>query len=157
MAKDPIAHIKSMKDVVDLHFSTKPSESKDKSAAVNERTNSSTNSDDSYDIQGPKSWICPASQEPVLETSKGSKFIYIVPCGHVFAESAYKELKFTQCFVCDTPVDALNGVVTLNPTSEQDVESSEERYKRLTEAGVTHSLIPVKKAGKKSKRTKTKA
>lgn len=157
-AKDPIAHIKSLKDVVEIHFSSESKNAKD----TNSNTNSShkplpTPQDDSnkntHKEGGPESWICPASQEPILEASKGSKFIYLVPCGHVFAESAYKVLNFTQCFVCDaSPLDKENGVVVLNPANERDVKAAEDRYKRLGELKLTHSLVPVKKPSKKSKK-----
>lgn len=148
--KDPIPHIASLKDVVEIHFSTvddTKSPADDKTKKNNKKS-------------VPETWVCPASQEPVLEASKGSKFIYIVPCGHVFAESAYNELKFTKCFTCDGPVDGEKGVVALNPMSPRDVEESEERYQKLKDQGLTHSLAPIKKAKKSSskgdKKTKRK-
>ena len=39
-------------------------------------------------------WVCPVTGR---EMDDGAKFVYLVPCGHVFSESALKNVKETQC------------------------------------------------------------
>lgn len=39
-------------------------------------------------------WVCPVTGR---EMDEGAKFVYLVPCGHVFSESALKNVQDTQC------------------------------------------------------------
>lgn len=120
--KDPIPHIKSLKDIVEVHFSTEE--------------NSST-------------WICPITQKEILPEIKGSRFLYVVPCGHVFSEKGLKELDFEQCYVCDTPVDKLIGRVVINPA---DKTEADERLNLLREKGLSHNMTPTKTKKRKKEK-----
>lgn len=138
--KNPAEHIHSLRDIVDIHF---------------------TSSEKSSASFIPDTWICPASGKSILKEAASTKIIYLIPCGHVFAEDAYKTLKFEKCFVCDEEFDKKYGVVMLNPSTQKDIEKLEDRYKTLTEElELSHSLKPLhnssksKKRSKKSKKTK---
>lgn len=108
-----VPHIKSLKkDVVELIFSK--------------------------DDKG--TWICPLTQKDIIKETKGSKFVYMAACGHVFSERGYKELDFTSCYLCDKEVDKEVGVVIINPTSSIDIAAAEKRMEKLKDRGLTHSM-----------------
>lgn len=98
-------------------------------------------------------WICPLTQKEILQENKGSKFVYLAGCGHVFSEKGYKELDFTSCYLCDKEIDKEAGIVIINPTSEADAEQLEKRMSELKERGLSHSLASA--SGKKRKHDKT--
>lgn len=69
--------VKGLKDVVELKFEIDPeSESKKETESTGER------------------WICPVTTK---QLGPNVKSVYIVPCGHVFAEEAIREMKADQC------------------------------------------------------------
>jgi hypothetical protein len=68
-AADVVRHIKTIKDVVELKVKK--------------------NDDDK--VGG---WVCPITGR---EMNGGAKFVYLVPCGHVFSESALKNVQETVC------------------------------------------------------------
>lgn len=151
----------SLKDVVDVHFSTASTPPPD--LPEDEKDNKEK-------IPGgdvPATWICPASQKPVLQESAGAKFVCLVPCGHVLADSALRELRGdttttdnnaeTSCFVCGAAVDPALGVVTLNPAAAADVAAAEARRATLAARGLTHSLKPLKKSKSKKKESKKRS
>ncbi|VVT44914.1 uncharacterized protein SAPINGB_P000576 [Magnusiomyces paraingens] len=115
--------ITSLKDVVELHMGK------------------STN---------PNDWICPATQKRVVAEASGTRFVAIIPCGHVFAESAVQELGLEKCLVCDGPVDKQVGLVVLNDGSEENAA----RVALLEARGLAHNLKPLKKEKKKKKTMK---
>jgi Rtf2 RING-finger len=43
---------------------------------------------------GVGGWVCPVTGR---EMDDGAKFVYLVPCGHVFSENALKNVQQTQC------------------------------------------------------------
>ena len=48
----------------------------------------------------PTGWVCPITNKPL---GPGVKAVYLVPCGHAFAETALKELSVEACLqVCHT-------------------------------------------------------
>lgn len=119
--KEPVRHIKSMKDFVELQITT--------------------------DERNDDKWVCPISKK------ESGKFVYIVECGHVFSESAMKNIDdLTNCMVCDTCFDQSN-VITINPADEADMERLKSRINSLKENELTHSLKKAssKKASKKRK------
>jgi len=72
-AADIVRHIKAMGDVVKLKVKKNPDDR----------------------VGG---WVCPVTGR---EMDEGGKFVYLVPCGHVFSESALKNVKETVCLeVC---------------------------------------------------------
>lgn len=119
--KEPVRHIKSMKDFVELKICT--------------------------DEGNDDKWICPISKK------ESGKFVYIVECGHVFSESAMKNIDdLTNCVVCETSFEQSN-VITINPVDQADIERLESRMNGLKERGASHSLkkMASKKASKKRK------
>jgi len=49
-------------------------------------------------------WVCPVTGR---EMDEGARFVYLVPCGHVFSESALKNVQDTQCLEVCPPVFVL--------------------------------------------------
>ncbi|KAK9472918.1 Rtf2 RING-finger-domain-containing protein [Dipodascopsis tothii] len=113
-----VGHIKSIKDVVEVHFGRQ---------------------------DGSDRWVCPVTRK---ELGAGSRFVYHAECGHVFAESALKEIAGDSCLECGAPV-ARDNRVLLNAAADADVAALRARLDRLAAAGLSHAL---KKASRKKKR-----
>lgn len=121
--------IKSLRDIVRLRFKRyKPAGSKEKEI-----------------------WACPVS---LKELGPATRAIYIVPCGHVFAEVAIKEITDQEhnCPDCSEPFEA-QDVLPILPTEEADLEKVTKRMEDLRAKGLTHS----KKKDKSDKKKKRKA
>jgi hypothetical protein len=115
--------VKGLRDVVEVKFTT-TKESKDEKK------------------------ICPITSK---ELGAGTKAVYLVPCGHAFAEVAIRELaSATTCTECNEPYEAEN-VIPILPLAQEDVTRLADRATRLRAAGLTHSL---KKAPGGKKRRK---
>ncbi|KAL0933627.1 uncharacterized protein CTRU02_210426 [Colletotrichum truncatum] len=93
-------------------------------------------------------WACPIS---LKELGPGVKAVYLVPCGHVFAEVAIKEIQESSCPECSEPFTSEN-VVPILPSEEGDMKKLVQRMDDLIASGLTHSLKKDKKAGGKKKR-----
>ncbi|KAF9880296.1 duf602 domain-containing protein [Colletotrichum karsti] len=95
-------------------------------------------------------WTCPIS---LKELGPSVKAVYIVPCGHVFAEVAIKEIQDQEstCPECSEPFKS-RDVVPILPTDEGDLKKMTERMDDLITSGLTHSLKKEKKAKGKNKR-----
>lgn len=93
-------------------------------------------------------WICPITNKTL---GPGVKAVYIVPCGHAFADSVVKEIEERKCLQCNEPY-AENDVVPILPTTAADIARLLLRMKILKEKGLTHSLKKVAGAGKKRKK-----
>ncbi|KAF2226563.1 Rtf2 RING-finger-domain-containing protein [Elsinoe ampelina] len=117
--------VKSLKDVVELQLNVSEQEKEEKN----------------------ETWICPVTSDKL---GPGSKAVYLVPCGHVFAGVAIKEVAGDKCVVCDIAF-AENDVIPILPTAKEDIARLQLRVKTLKEQGLTHSL---KKAGKEKKKKK---
>jgi hypothetical protein len=118
-AVDVIKHIKAVGDVVKLQVKKNPNEK----------------------IGG---WICPITGR---EMDDGAKFVYLVPCGHVFSENALKNLKETQCLECGKSYEKEN-VIPINPP-ESAIPALQARLDKLKERGLRHSLSKLKKDKKR--------
>lgn len=121
--------IRSLRDIVRLRFKRyKPAGSKEKEI-----------------------WACPVS---LKELGPATRAVYVVPCGHVFAEVAIKEITDQEhnCPVCSEPFEA-QDVVPILPTEEADLEKVTKRLEDLRARGLTHS----KKKDKSEKKKKRKA
>lgn len=94
-------------------------------------------------------WACPIS---LKELGPSVKAVYIVPCGHVFAEIAIKEIQELRCPECSEEFTSENAVPIL-PTEESDLKKLVQRMDDLKAAGLAHSL----KKDKKDKKKKRKA
>ncbi|KAI5777203.1 Rtf2 RING-finger-domain-containing protein [Geopyxis carbonaria] len=127
--------ITSLKDVLEVKFETLC----DRSA---------TNSKDETEAMR---WVCPISRK---ELGPGVRSVYLVPCGHVFSDSAVKEVGGTEnkCLTCNTNYDLTNAI-PINPTEPHEIEILQNRLKILGQRGLTHSL---KKAPSTKKNLKRK-
>ena len=120
--------IKSLRDIVKLKLKRyKPAGSKEKEI-----------------------WACPVSLKE-LGPSTTTKAVYVVPCGHVFAEVAIREIDERACPECSEPFEKSN-VVPILPTEKAETDRLRQRIEALREKGLTHSLKKDKSAGKKKKR-----
>lgn len=94
-------------------------------------------------------WVCPITNKTL---GPGVKAVYIVPCGHAFAESAVKEIAAETCLQCNEPYTAAN-IIPILPTSTAEKTRTESRIAQLREQGLTHSLKkPPNTSGKKRKK-----
>ncbi|KAF3063492.1 Replication termination factor 2 [Daldinia childiae] len=118
--------IKSLKDVLKLKITTKKDE------------------------KGREFAACPVSMK---ELGAATKSVYIVPCGHVFAEVTMKEISDTekQCPECSSSFEK-RDVIPILPTDEAEVEKLAKRVDDLRVLGLTHSLKKDKSTGKKKRK-----
>jgi hypothetical protein len=110
-------------------------------------------------------WICPITAKPL---GPNVKSVYLVPCGHVFAEEAIRQLKGDKCLqvslfrygTAEMVVDIClqcnesyteENVISILTTKEDDKQRLIARGHKLAEQGLTHSL---KKAPGSKKRKK---
>ncbi|KAH8121583.1 hypothetical protein FP744_10004302 [Trichoderma asperellum] len=94
-------------------------------------------------------WACPISMKEMGPTTKS---VYLVPCGHVFAEVAITEIKEEACPECGEAFTQEN-VIAILPTAEKDLDRLQKRIEDLQANGLTHTL----KKGKSEKKKKRKA
>jgi hypothetical protein len=107
---------------------------------------------------------CPLSMK---ELGPATRAVCIVPCGHVFAEIAMKELitaeaggnadatqdKQRSCPECSEPfVD--RDIVPVLPVDESDIDRCATRIEELRSLGLAHNLKKDKSAGSKKKKRK---
>ncbi|CAG8924617.1 unnamed protein product [Penicillium salamii] len=92
-------------------------------------------------------WICPITAKPLGPSVKS---VYLVPCGHVFAEEAIRQLKGDKCLQCNESY-AEENIISILPIKEDDKQRLIARGHKLAEQGLTHSL---KKAPGSKKRKK---
>ena len=117
--------IRGLKDVVEVNFEE------------NQRQNSESSQ-----------WICPITNKIL---GPGTKAVYIVPCGHAFAETVVKEMEGSQCLQCSESY-ARENVITILPISQSEKDRLEERLRALKDKGLTHSLKKAAVGGKKRKK-----
>ena len=126
-------------------------------------------------------WICSLSRKVL---GAGTRAVYIVPCGHVFAEIALKEAGGDSCPECGAAIGSgkttedddkttttttnggadaeglasEDGLVLVLATGKEELDRAKRRMDRLRERGLTHSLTRDKGGGgeKKKKRRKRK-
>ncbi|KAI0021738.1 DUF602-domain-containing protein [Xylariomycetidae sp. FL0641] len=116
---------------------------------------------------------CPVSMK---ELGPATKAVYVVPCGHVFADVAMKELSATPtttttttteeeqkqqeqktCPECSSPFEA-RDIVPVLPSTDSEVERCTKRLEALKTLGLTHNLKKDKSnSDKKQKKRKAGA
>lgn len=119
--------IKSLRDIVRLNFKRyQPAGAKEKEV-----------------------WACPIS---LKELGPSTKAVYIVPCGHVFAEVAIREITDQEhnCPECSEPFEE-QDVIPILPIEDVEVVKLSKRMENLRTRGLTHSKKQ-DKSGKKKKR-----
>lgn len=101
--------------------------------------------------KGKEIWACPIS---LKELGPGAKAVYIVPCGHVFADAAIREITDQEhnCPECSEPFEE-QDIVPLLPIDEAELQKLSKRIQDLRAKGLTHS----KKQDKSAKKKKRKA
>lgn len=92
--------------------------------------------------------VCPISMK---ELGPSVKSVYLVPCGHVFADVAMKEIQEKTCPECGTEFEQEN-IITLLAASKEDVERLEKRMDKLKGEGLTHTLKKDKTEKKKKRK-----
>ncbi|KFY30137.1 hypothetical protein V493_02120 [Pseudogymnoascus sp. VKM F-4281 (FW-2241)] len=120
--------VKALRDVVEVKFQTE----KDEVAKAERR-------------------LCPITSKELGPTTKS---VYLVPCGHAFAEVAIREVAGVVCMQCNEPYVSEN-IITILSTTKEDIGRLEERIKRLRDAGLTHSLKKAPGTKKRKKHTET--
>ncbi|OOQ90839.1 DUF602 domain protein [Penicillium brasilianum] len=128
--------VKGLRDVVELHFEI--------DTELSEHPSDRANAHRHLRREG---WICPITAKPLGPSVKS---VYLVPCGHVFAEEAIRQLKGDKCLQCNESYTEDN-IIPILPTKEADKERLIARGVKLAEQGLTHSL---KKAPGSKKRKK---
>jgi hypothetical protein len=93
-------------------------------------------------------WACPIS---LKELGPATRAVYLVPCGHVFAEAAIKQIQEKICPECSEGFNP-RDMIPLLPTQEADLARLTARITDLRADGLTHSLKKEKKNGKKKRK-----
>lgn len=75
--------MKSLRDVVELHFEIDTERSEHQSDRAHANRHGRT-----------EGWICPVTAKSL---GPAVKSVYLVPCGHVFAEEAIRQVKGDKC------------------------------------------------------------
>ena len=117
--------IRSLKDVVEVHFEE------------SQRTKTENNK-----------WICPITQKVL---GPGTKAVYLVPCGHAFAESVVKEMQGDVCLQCNEHYTH-ESIIPILPLSQSEKDRLEARLRSLKDEGNTHSLKKASTSNKKRKK-----
>lgn len=98
--------------------------------------------------KGDEFWACPVT---LKELGASTKAVYLVPCGHVFADVAMKQIQEEACPECSEPFQA-GDVIPVLPTDKTEVEKLVARIETLRGKGLTHSLKKDKSSGKKKRK-----
>ncbi|KAK4145672.1 replication termination factor 2 [Dichotomopilus funicola] len=98
--------------------------------------------------KGQEIWACPVSMK---ELGPATKAVYIVPCGHVFADAAIKQIQEDICPECSSEFKA-GDVVPILPTERADLDFVTTRISSLRRDGLTHSLKKDKSNVKKKRK-----
>jgi len=93
-------------------------------------------------------WACPVS---LKELGPSTKSVYLVPCGHVFAEASIKQIDEKACPECSEAFEA-RDIIPILPAEKADVEKLTARLDDLKAKGLTHSLKKDKSASKKKRK-----
>ncbi|KAJ5747218.1 uncharacterized protein N7511_008914 [Penicillium nucicola] len=129
--------VKSLRDVVELKFEVDT-----------ERTEHPSHRAHAPRERG-EGWICPITAKPL---GPGVKSVYLVPCGHVFAEEAVRQLKSDKCLQCNESY-AEENIIPILTTKEDDKKRLIERGHKLAEQSLTHSLKKAPGSKKRKKNT----
>ncbi|KAK4449557.1 Rtf2 RING-finger-domain-containing protein [Podospora aff. communis PSN243] len=103
--------------------------------------------------KGNDIWACPVS---LKELGPSTRSVYIVPCGHVFAEAAIKQIDEKVCPECSEAFEA-SDVIPVLPTEKADIEKLTARLDALKAKGLAHSLKKDKSASKKKRKAEGEA
>ncbi|KAL8982086.1 MAG: hypothetical protein Q9205_003296 [Flavoplaca limonia] len=124
--------IKSLRDVVEVRFSIDKEE------------------EDGNTKSSEVRMICPVTGKRL---GPGVKAVYLVPCGHVFAETAVREMPGEQCLECNEHYSS-NNIIPILPVSSTDKDRLRDRLSKLQSEGLTHSLKKAPGSSKKRKQAR---
>ncbi len=93
-------------------------------------------------------WTCPISMK---EMGPATKCVYLVPCGHAYADIAIKEIKEDACPECNQAFTEDN-VISILPTTKEETQKLQKRLEALKLNGLSHNLKKDKTDKKKKKR-----
>ena len=93
--------------------------------------------------------VCPISMK---ELGPSVKSVYLVPCGHAFAEVAIHEIQEKSCPECAEAFESDN-TIPIFPAKGEETTKLEKRLENLRAKGLTHTL----KRDKSEKKKKRKA
>ena len=93
-------------------------------------------------------WACPVS---LKELGPSTRSVYLVPCGHVFAKVAMKQIQEEACPECSEPFQK-GDIIPILPTEKSEIEKLAKRLEALKVQGLTHNLKKDKAAGKKKRK-----
>lgn len=130
-------HLRGLKDVVKLKFTMRK------------------------DDGGREHPVCPVSMKELGPEAPTTKAVYIVACGHVFADAALKQITESEgsgesghrCPECSEAFEDGN-VIPILPILPADEMALAKRIDKLREQSLTHSLKKDKSSGKKKKNGK---
>ncbi|KAH7375452.1 DUF602 domain-containing protein [Plectosphaerella cucumerina] len=92
--------------------------------------------------------VCPLS---LKELGPATKSVYLVPCGHVFADAAIRQVQLETCPECSEPFKPEN-IVPILPYEDAEIKKLAQRIEDLRAAGLTHALKKDKAGGKKKRK-----
>jgi len=111
------SYIKSLKDVMEIHFKENPAHNdKERMSVV------------VVDVGEEAPFICPISG---LEVGSGYKFSVLKSCGCVISERALRECPGDTCLVCNKPYTK-DDVMPLNP-NEEELKDLKKKFKEEKE------------------------
>ncbi|KAL8790768.1 MAG: hypothetical protein Q9213_000392 [Squamulea squamosa] len=122
--------VKSLRDIVEVRFSIDEQDAESKLKPNELRM------------------VCPVTGKRL---GPGVKAVYLVPCGHAFAETAVREMPGDQCLECNEPYSTDN-IIPILPVSPADKDRLRNRLSKLQSEGLTHSLIKASGLSKKRKK-----
>ncbi|KAL8849674.1 MAG: hypothetical protein Q9221_005364 [Calogaya cf. arnoldii] len=125
--------IKSLRDVVEVRFSIDEEADEDSKSKTNEVR-----------------LVCPVTGKRM---GPGVKAVYLVPCGHAFAETAVREMPGEQCLECNETYSTEN-IIPILPVSPADKDRLRDRLSKLQSGGLTHSLKKAPGSSKKRKQAR---
>ncbi|KAL1840253.1 hypothetical protein VTJ49DRAFT_3044 [Mycothermus thermophilus] len=100
------------------------------------------------DKEEKETWACPVS---LKELGPATKAVYLVPCGHVFAEAAIKQIQEDVCPECSEKFER-RDIIPILPTDKAELDVLAARISDLRAKGLTHCLKKDKSNGKKDKK-----
>ncbi|KAI4098344.1 MAG: hypothetical protein LQ339_006495 [Xanthoria mediterranea] len=151
--------IKGLRDIVEVRF----------------RIDAEQDKEDSATRSNELRLVCPVTGKRL---GPGVKAVYLVPCGHAFAETAVREMPGEQCLEvrektnpsfllfgyviiavlmpdkCNEPYSTEN-VIPILPVSPTDKDRLRDRLSKLQSDGLTHSLKKAPGSSKKRKQTQS--
>lgn len=98
--------------------------------------------------KGKEIWACPVS---LKELGPATRAVYVVPCGHVFAEAAMKQIQEDLCPECSEKFQP-GDVIPILSSDKADADALMARISDLKAKGLTHSLKKDKSNGKKKRK-----